>query len=108
MNELERRAQIEETWARRNVFAESMAVERWENYVARRDLGRLGCYGFPETPKVAPRPPVATVRGGFSLPALPARGVAIAHYARVSPDNLKALVTGLQALVRKDEEYAGR
>ena len=42
MTELERRAQIEEAWARRGVFAAAMAEERLAEYMARRELGRLG------------------------------------------------------------------
>jgi hypothetical protein len=104
MSELERRAQIEEVWARRHVYAESMAEERMAEYSARRDLGRLGCYGFPEPAMVPPRPPVATVRGetvrgGYAVPAFGGRQIAIAHYARkASPDSIAALVTGLKAI----------
>lgn len=110
MSELERRAQIEETWARRVVFADTMAAERMAEYMARRDLARLGCYGFPEAPAVAPRPPVATARGGFAPLALPGRQIAVAHYARTaSPDSLAALTAGLQAICRNAQDiYAER
>jgi hypothetical protein len=109
LNELERRAQIEETWARRCVYADSMAQERMAEYVARRDLARLGSYGYPE-PAPPRRPtarPVAQPARGFSLPAFPARPVAIAHYARsASPDSMAALMAGLRNL--SAPAYAGR
>jgi hypothetical protein len=106
LSELERKSQIEEVWARRNVFADSMAAERLAEYVARRDLARLGCYGFPEAPKLAPpRPPVAAVRGGYALPVFAGRQIAIAHYARsASPDSIAALVTGLKTLCKDGQD----
>jgi hypothetical protein len=106
LSELERKSQIEEVWARRNVFAEFMAAERLAEYVARRDLARLGCYGFPEAPKATrPRPPVAAVRGGYALPAFGGRQIAIAHYARnVSPDSIAALMTGLKSLCQDGQD----
>jgi hypothetical protein len=50
MTELERRAQNEEAWARRGVFAEAMAAERFAEYVARRELGRLRGFAPPVPP----------------------------------------------------------
>lgn len=111
MSELERRAQIEETWARRQVFADSMAEERMAEYVARRDLARLGSYGFPE-PAPPRRPtarPAVQPSGGFTIPAFPPRQVAIAHYARsASPDSMAALMEGLHNLTSRAPAYAGR
>lgn len=109
LNELERRAQIEETWARRWVYADSMAQERMAEYVARRDLARLGSYGYPE-PAPPRRPtarPVAEAVRGFPMPAFPAARPAIAHYARsASPHSMAALVEGLRNM--SAPAYAGR
>ncbi|HEX3753646.1 MAG TPA: hypothetical protein VHV26_01085 [Rhizomicrobium sp.] len=55
MTELDRRAQIEEAWARRAVFAEAMAAERFADYVARRELGRLRSFAPPIPPPVVAR-----------------------------------------------------
>lgn len=55
MTELDRRAQIEEAWARRAVFAEAMAAERLADYVARRELGRLRSFAPPIPPPVVDR-----------------------------------------------------
>jgi len=54
MTELERRAQIEETWARRTVFAAAMAEERLSEYMARRELGRMGDFACEIVSRVAP------------------------------------------------------
>jgi len=58
MTELERRAQIEEAWARRLVFAESMAAERLADYIARRELGRVGDFATRLVPRTENRAPV--------------------------------------------------
>lgn len=55
MTELERLAQIEEAWARRAVFAEAMAAERLADYMARRELGRVGDFAGQMVSRVAPR-----------------------------------------------------
>jgi hypothetical protein len=56
MTELEQRAQIEEAWARRGVFADAMAAERLADYIARRELGRLRGFAPPVPPAVQTSP----------------------------------------------------
>jgi hypothetical protein len=102
MNELERRAQIEETWARRGVFADALSAERMAEYIARRDLARLGTEGYPEVAAVAQRKvAIAAIRGAVG-PLIPAR-LSGAHFGLGGqPATLATLVARLNIAAKDD------
>jgi hypothetical protein len=104
MNELERRAQIEETWARRGVFADAISAERMAEYIARRDLARLGTEGYPEVAAVAQRKAaVAAIRGAVApLIPVPARQGGDYFGLGRQPATLATLVARLNIAAKDD------